>query len=176
VRSDPLGRGGIAYIALAMMASCGRGAPTDQDPDTHRDLTMNAEHNDAAEFVALSGNDEWARPPDRWPSGASEGVCLRVSEARRAEAIDRLQQESAVAITHLSYRALTGRNDSPHGTPYLLRGFASTNSGARLLVWDDAVIVESGSLGGLFHLRRYPCVAFLDRRPRRVYTYANYDM
>jgi len=140
------------------------------------DQIVQQAHNEAAEFVALSHDDAWAKPPDQWPSGPSERICVRVSDARRAQAIDRLSQVSAVRITGALYQELTGRNDAPRGAPYLLRGFASNNSVARVLAWDDAVIVESNSLGGLFDLRRHPCVAFLDRRPDRVYTYANYDI
>jgi hypothetical protein len=162
-------------LALAMFAACSVSAPAAQDGARQGGTSSLAARAEAAEFVRLSGNDEWARPPDAWPRGATEGVCVRVSEARREEAIDRLRHEASAAITRAEYRRFADANDAPSGTPYLLRGFSTTNSAVRVLSWGDAVIVESNSLGGLHHLRRHPCAAFLDRRPSHVYTYATYD-
>lgn len=62
------------------------------------------------------------------------------------------------------------------GSLYLLRGFSTTNSAARVKVTGKVVTVHSDALGGLANLRRHPCVAVLSIAPAEVYTVAAYDL
>jgi hypothetical protein len=144
-----------------------------QDQPTPLDLRAPDER---GEFLRAARGDDWARPPSAWPATEDERPCTRVAEAHRAEAISRLRQDSAVRLTHADYRRLTGANEEHAGLAFLLRGFATNNSVVRLTISGADVIVSSEALGGLFNLRRHPCVAFLERAPARVFTWAMYDM
>ncbi len=132
------------------------------------------------EFVRLAANDPWAKWPDRLQENpADDGEpCQRVSEQSRERAIARLAEAPAVALDAREYTRLTGAAppSATDGTLYLLRGFATTNSTARLKVTGSAVTVHSDALGGLFGLRRHPCIAALSNAPSEVYTVAAYDL
>jgi hypothetical protein len=131
-----------------------------------------------SEFLALAGSDSWAK----WPDGVQEDPlddgqpCYRVTDEARQEAVQLLSSEESVALDGPQAGRLTGgRAAAREGTLYLLRGFSTTNSAARVKVTEDVVTVHSDALGGLFNLRRHPCVAALGKRPSKVYTMAAYD-
>lgn len=88
----------------------------------------------------------------------------------------RLERLSAVPLTRGEFRRLTGTDGTARGSAFLLRGFATNYSVTRVLVSGPNLLVESNALGGLFHLRRHPRVAWLERQPEQVYTVASYDM
>jgi hypothetical protein len=147
-------------------AKASEGGPAPHDP---------AVPGGRADFIRAAEEDDWARPPPDWPADEAERPCTRVVERYRAEAIRRLRRDSAAGLTRDESRRLTGSQEAHAGAAFLLRGFATNYSVTRLMVSGTVVIVESNSLGGLHDLRRHPCVAFLDRRPSQVYTYATYD-
>ena len=108
---------------------------------------------------------------------AEEGQpCRRVTEQSRDEAIALLSNAPAVAIDARRAQLLTGASaPETENQLYLLRGFSTTNSTSRVKVTGSAVAVHSDALGGLFNLRRHPCVAALSDRPAEVFTVAMYD-
>lgn len=130
-------------------------------------------------FLRMTNGDPWAK----WPDGVHENPaddgqpCERVPELSRQRAIALLAQEPAVALDARIYERLTGAPPTAtKDTLYLLRGFATDNSEARVKVTGAAVTVHSDALGGLFNLRRQPCIAALSSAPAEVYTVATYDM
>jgi len=137
-------------------------APTGVDPER--------------EFLRAARGDDWARPPPNWPDDLVEHPCTYVVEGRRSEAIRRLTSVSAVPLTRGEARLLSAEQTPGAGHAFLLRGFATNNSVSRAMITGTDLIVESNALGGLFQLRRRPCVAWLDRAPARIFTFATYDM
>jgi hypothetical protein len=137
------------------------------------------EHDIRAEFLSKASGDEWVN----WPVDLQEGPaderqgCVRVAEPSLAAAIGSLAQQPAIRIDPEEYERLTG-TQAPRGqgTLYLLRGFSTAGSEARVTVYGDAVTVHSDGMGGFFSLRRHPCIAALSRSPSAVYTVAVYDL
>lgn len=132
-----------------------------------------------ASFPKMAGGDAWAK----WPDGLQENpsddgqTCERVPERSRERAIALLDQKQAVALKASEYEQLTGFALSSTGsTVYLLRGFSTTNSKARVKVTGAVAVVHSDALGGLFNLRRDPCIARLESAPTQVYTAVAYDL
>ena len=169
-RSRPL------LLAL-LLTACGQGAGSNQQK---AEVPAGPEVDVRTEFLRLAANDPWAKWPDRLQEDPVDDgqPCQRVSEQSREQAIARLAEVPAVALDAREYKRLTGAGPPPaiDGTLYLLRGFSSTNSTARVKVTGDAVTVHSDALGGLFDLRRYPCIASLSNAPSEVYTVAAYDL
>lgn len=134
---------------------------------------------DNSSFLKLAGGDVWAKPPvgiDEDPSDDGK-PCERVSEQALGKAIGLLEKSPAVAIDASKYRQLTGAPSPPvDGTLFLLRGFSTTSSAARVKVTGSVVTVHSDALGGLHSLRRHPCIAALKSAPSEVYADASYDM
>lgn len=129
-------------------------------------------------LLGETGNVTWVNWPNdlRYFSGTDE-PCLRVSEQSLEAAIRLLSQNSALPIDRKEYEDLIGAAPPEnHGTPYLLRGFSTSNSAARVTVIGDAVTVHSDALGGLGNIRRHPCVAVLNTAPSAVYTVVAYDL
>jgi hypothetical protein len=166
---------GIVWLSL-LQAACGQSDPTRQPETTMQSL---ADDGVRASFLRVANGDEWAN----WPEGLEDEVedegqpCERVSEQSREQAIARLEQAPAVAIDVREYELLAGmKSPIADGNLYLLRGFSTNNSAATVKVIGNTVTVRSESLGGLFNLRRHPCIAPLTRAPARVYTTATYFM
>lgn len=125
------------------------------------------------------GSDPWAKWPDVIDGKPSddERPCERVTEQSRDEAIRLLSKAPAVAIDPDRAQFITGKTPpETEARLYLLRGFSTSNSGSRVTVTGDAVTVHNDALGGLFNLRRHPCVAALRGLPSEVFTVAAYDL
>lgn len=132
-----------------------------------------------AEFLSKAGSDTWVNWPDSLRGDpADEGEpCARVADRSRQAAITRLAQHPAIRVEGEEYERLTGAAaPTGGGAFYLLRGFSTTNSSARVKVNGNAIVVQSDGLGGLWGLRRHPCIAALARAPSAVYTIAVYDL
>lgn len=173
-QSSDMARCRTLLLAL-VLSGCGQGEtnPTQIThlPDTGLDVR--------SEFLRLTARDPWVKWPDMLRENpADEGQpCERVTEQSRDEAIALLSDEPAVAIDARRAQALTGAATSEGGGDlYLLRGFSSTNSTSRVKVTGNGVTVHSDALGGLFNLRRHPCVAVLRGAPIEVFTVAAYDL
>jgi hypothetical protein len=130
-------------------------------------------------FLGMIGNDPWAN----WPTGLLEDPqgqarsCFHVTEAMRQSAINMLEAQPAVRLDEAQHARLVGTVRPPGGgAPYLLRAFSSANSLTRLKWSGDAVVVHTDAAGGLFEVRRNPCVAILNRMPSEVFTVAAYDL
>jgi hypothetical protein len=169
-------RAAPAGLALLLAACRPSGAGEDADAPW-----PTADEADAtrSEFLSKAAGDAWANwPADRTKSPASDRQpCVRVAEHARDESIHRLARQPAVGIDAREYKQLTGQTaPAGDGALYLLRGFATNGSVASAEVIDGAVTVHSDALGGLWNLRRHPCVASLVRPPSAVYTTAAYDL
>jgi hypothetical protein len=164
-------------LLALLVTACGQ-----RDASNQQQVTLPAEPevDVRTEFIRLAANDPWAKWPDRIQEDpADDGQrCDRVSEQSRDLAIARLAQAPAVVVDAREYKHLTGAAPPPAtgGALYLLRGFSSTNSAARVKVTGNAVTVHSDALGGLYKLRRHPCIAVLKNAPSEVYTVAAYDL
>ena len=163
----------LGFFSAGLAVAAGACSPPAAAPATNQAM---APLDANAEFLRAANGDPWARPPASWANDGGERRCARVTEDRIEEATHRLEQISAIRLTADEARRLTGIQGTGMGAAYLLRGFASNNSTARVLISGRNVIVESDSLGGLFRLRRHPCVAWLDRAPAQVFTFASYDI
>ncbi len=166
-----------ALLAILSLAACN---PSGAGEDANAVVPPVEEAPDLrAEFLAKAAGDAWVN----WPAGlqgdpADDGEqCVRVTEHAREAAIKRLAQHPAIGIDRKEYEQLTGAA-APTGDEelYLLRGFSTNNSAARVKVIGDAVTVHSDALGGFYGLRRHPCIASLTRPPSAVYTVAAYDL
>jgi hypothetical protein len=163
-------------LLALLLTACGQVAPSNQQEAT---LPAEPEVDVRTEFLRLAANDPWAKWPDQLQEDpADDGQpCERVSERSRERAIARLAEAPAVALDAREYGRLTGTAPpATEGTLYLLRGFSTTNSAARVKVTGNVVTVHSDALGGLFNVRRHPCVAALSGAPAEVYTVAAYDL
>lgn len=132
-----------------------------------------------AQFLAATGGDDWADwPVDLTEDSTDHGrACLRVIAPMRERAVALLAQDDALRLEEGQYRRLIGKARPPGGgAPYLLRGFASTNSIARVQRSGEAIVVHSDSGGGPADLSKHPCVAILDRMPSQVFTVVSYDL
>ena len=163
-------------LALILTACGQEGTSTQQQAEVFAELKVDSR----TEFLRLAANDPWAKWPDRRQEkpGDDGEPCRRVSERYRKRAIARLAKAPSVAVDAREYARLTGAAppSAIDGTLYLLRGFSTTNSVARVTVTGNAVTVHSDALGGLFALRRHPCIAALRNAPSEVYTVAAYDL
>jgi hypothetical protein len=93
------------------------------------------------------------------------------------KAVQLLEKQEAVGLAPAQVRTFLGTEpEDTNEQPFLLRGFASDNSAARVFVSGKNVSVSSEGLGGLANIRRYPCVAYLGVQPDKVYTMATYDL
>ena len=163
-----------AALICLFLSACSQSLPSDQsDRPTGANLS-----NDKSAFLRMTGNDTWVNWPSDWSYvGSGEQPCVRVSEMSREAAIRLLAQESALAISRNQYKELTGEaQPGSSGSAFLLRGFATDNSAARVTSVGDVVTVHSDALGGLLNPRRYPCAAMLKAEPSTVYTVAAYDL
>ena len=166
----------LTLLLALLLTACGQVGPSNQQQAT---LPAEPEVDVRTEFLRLAANDPWAKWPYRLQEDpADDGQpCERVSEQSRERAIARLADAPAVALNAREHERLTGTAPPvTDGTLYLLRGFSTTNSAARVKVTGNFVTVHSDVLGGLFNLRRYPCVAALSSAPAEVYTVAAYDL
>jgi hypothetical protein len=169
-------------MSLLLLCACGQ-SNADENSEAPRNLTQSPTEVEDAETKVLNilgetGEATWVNWPTdlRFFSGADE-PCLRVSEKSRQPAIQLLSGVAARPINRKEYAELTGQALTENsGTAYLLRGFSTDNSTARATVTGDTVTVHSDALGGLFNMRRYPCVAVLDGAPATVFTVVAYDM
>lgn len=164
-----------SLLLALFLTGCGQVRPSNQQQES---LPLVPRISLRSEFLQLVGNDSWARWPVGLTMGTSEDIhpCQRVSEQARERAIIRLSERPAVALDAREYRALVGTfPPRAPGRFYLLRGFSTNNSQATVRVTGDGVTVDSYALGGLFNLRRHPCVAMLRTAPSEVYTTAGYD-
>jgi hypothetical protein len=132
-----------------------------------------------ASFLKMASGDAWAN----WPDGLQENpsddgqTCERLPERSRERAIALLDHEQAVALNASEYEQLTGSAPPSTGSAfYLLRGFSTANSKARVKVTGAVAVVHSDALGGLSDLRRDPCIARLESAPTQVYTAVAYDL
>jgi hypothetical protein len=161
-------------LLCLLLCACSQ-SPTSGNSDwpTGADLS-----DDTSAFLRMTGNDPWVNWPKDWRYvGSDEQSCVRVTEKSREAAIRLLAQDSALAIDRSRYKELTGEaQPGAGGSAYLLRGFATDNSAARVTAVGDIVTVHSDALGGLFNPRRYPCVAMFQAKPSIVYTVAAYDL
>jgi hypothetical protein len=160
-----------------LLTACGQGGASNQ---LQAIVPSESEVDVRTEFFRLAANDTWANWPDRLQEDpADDGKpCHRVPEQSRERAIARLAEAPAAALNAREYREFTGA-ESPQetdGALYLLRGFSTTNSAARVKVIGKAVTVHSDALGGLFNLRRHPCIAALSNAPTEIYTVVAYDL
>lgn len=163
-------------LLVLLLTACGQ-AGSDRDEEAGPPPKFDSSVR--SEFLRLAAGDPWARWPDSLEENpADDGQpCKRVTDEFREEAIARLAQNAAVAIDHGEYRRITGAAPRATGDKlYLLRGFSTTKSAARVKVTGNAVTVHSDALGGLFNLRRHPCIAVLNSVPSQVYTVAAYDL
>jgi hypothetical protein len=132
-------------LLALLLTACGQGSTASQPAEPEIDVRT--------EFLRLAANDPWAKWPDRLQDDpADDGQrCQRVSEQSREQAIARLAEAPAVPLDVREYERLTGAASprASDGTLYLLRGFSSTNSTARVKVTGNAVTVHSDALGGL---------------------------
>jgi hypothetical protein len=158
----------IPPLAFAIvLIGCGRGDPSVENGDVR------------AEFLNAVGKDAWADwPPEITAKPVGQWrPCFRVREDAVSRAIGILENEQAVALNAALYRALVGHErEASKDQPYLLRGFATNNSAARISLNGTDVTVHSEGLGGLHGIRRYPCVAYLQKKPTKVHTAAMYDL
>ena len=163
-------------LLALLLTACGQGGASNQQVT----LPAEPEIDVRTEFLLLAANDPWAKWPDRLQEDpADDGQpCDRVSEQSRDLAIARLAQAPVVPVDAREYKRLTGTAPPPatDGALYLLRGFSSTNSAARVKVTGNAVTVHSDALGGFSKLRRHPCIAMLKNPPSEVFTVAAYDL
>ncbi len=163
-------------VLLALVLSgCGQAGTNPTQITEARDTSLDVR----SEFLRLTAGDPWAKWPDALREHpADDGQpCKRVTEQSRDEAIALLSDEPAVAIDPRRAQVLTGTvTPENRSSLYLLRGFSSTNSTARVKVTGNTVTVRSDALGGLFNLRRHPCVAVLRTSPSEVFTVATYDL
>ena len=151
------------------------------DPPSGATLRSEGGDDVRAEFLRMANGDPWAKWPDGdWLHGnlAEDGQpCERVSEQFREVSVGRLTEAPAVAVDAREYKHLTGAAPPAiDGTFWLLRGFSTTGSAARVKVTGNAVTVYSHAMGGLFDLRRHPCIAVLRSGPSEVYTVVDYDL
>jgi hypothetical protein len=171
-----------SLLLALLLCACGQ-SKTDGNSEVPRNLAQSSIQVEEAEAKALSvlsetGDATWVSWPTdpRFFSGTDK-PCLRVSEKALEPAIRLLSSVPARRINGKEYEELTGRALTRNsGTAYLLRGFATDNSTAHASVTGDTVTVHSDALGGLFNMRRYPCVAVLDGAPATVFTVVAYDM
>jgi len=167
---------GPALVIFLTLAACGQLASTDQ---SESDSRLRPHENVRTSFLSMTEGDPWAQWPKEQDasSDSKDQSCERVSQKARDKAIALLAKAPAVEIRADEYRQLTGKAPPlTAGTLFLLRGFATTNSAARVSVEGDAVTVHSDALGGMFNLRRHPCIASLTNRPSRVYINVGYDL
>jgi hypothetical protein len=162
-----------ALLCLLLCACSQSEPPGSRDWPTGADLSR-----DSSAFLRMTGNDPWVNWPNDWRYvGTGERPCVRVSEQARAAAIRLLARVSAVSIDRNEYEKLTDETQpNAEGSAYLLRGFSTDNSSARVTTVGTIVTVHSDALGGLFNPRRHPCVAMLGSAPSVVYTDAAYDL
>lgn len=164
------------FLFALLLTACGQSGPTN-----HRETVgpVEASQDDGFDFLKMAKGDPWARLPKGLQEDPADNgqPCERVSEQNREQAIALLAEAPAVALGAAQYKHLTGAAlPASNGTPYLLRGFSTVNSEARVTVVGNAVTVHSDALGGLFELRRHPCIAALKSAPSEVYTVAAYDL
>ena len=140
--------------------------------------TLQAEQDPEIEFSKAVGNDPWANwPADLSHFGGEEHSCVRVTEQSREPAIRLLAMDAAIHIDVEKYKELTGKSaPQSQGALFLLRGFSTSNSAARVTVNGAAVTVHSDALAGVYNIRRDPCVAALQSAPSTVYTVVAYDL
>jgi hypothetical protein len=172
-----IGAGSLMFCAACSAAPRNSTAAATQEPAVR---VAGDEPDLRAQFLAQVGRDPWANWPERLPDvdNAPDERCERVSEAALEEALRLLSGRAAVPLRPEQVRRFTPGRSAAHGRlePYLLRGFASRNSAARLRRAGSSVVVFSDALGGVFALRRHPCVALLDRPPATVFTVVGYDL
>lgn len=167
---------GPALLLSLFLAACGQSASMSQ---SETGMQTGADDDVRISFLKMANGDPWAQWPEELKeSPADEGrTCERVPEKARGQAIALLTKAPAVAIEAREYERLIGSAPpSTADTLFLLRGFSTTNSTARIIVTGRAVTVQSNALGGIFNLRRHPCIAPLESFPSKVYTAAAYDL
>ena len=164
-------------LLALLLTACGQEGTSNQQQAA---VPAEPEVDPRTEFLRLAANDTWAKWPDRLQENPADHgePCQRVSEQSREWAVARLAETPAIVLDAREYTRLTGAAppSASDRTLYLLRGFSTTNSTARIKVTGNAVTVHSDGLGGLFGLRRHPCIAALSNAPSEVYTVASYDL
>jgi hypothetical protein len=167
---------GQILLLSALLAACGQSNPTSRADSTAQSQT---DESLRASFLRMTSGDVWAKWPDSVQDNPPDNAqpCKRLREKARERAIFLLDRTPAIALDAHEYERLMGTPlPRTSRTFYLLRGFSTINSEARVRTAGDVAVVHSDALGGLSNLRRDPCIASLEAAPTHVYTSVAYDL